>query len=202
MASRPANSQAMTDLNLIDSHAGEVHPADVILVFGTRHWTAAEVAAELYFSDYAPVIVTTGGPKRHPRGASEAVQHQQLLLSAGVPAEAIIVESRSSTTTENVTMALPLIADSVSNVRSVIAVVKWCHRRAVVTLAAHAPWIERIYAADYEPFNAQKRVAATRSNWQDTYQERVERETRYMQERASNGLDLLKRTDSGWIRTV
>lgn len=185
------------DLDLVDAHAGPIAPADLILIFGTRHWTPADIAAELYFDGFAPMIVTTGGAARHPRGRSEAVVHQQLLLAAGVPAEAILVESQSTNTVENVTLALPLMGKP----RSVIAVVKWNHRRALVTLAAHAPWIERIYAADYEPYDAVGRVYLSRSNWRATYADRVERETRYLLEMRTAGFDLLRRTDAGWVRS-
>ncbi|MBO0880765.1 MAG: YdcF family protein, partial [Mycobacterium sp.] len=142
------------DLELIDPHAGAVRNADLIFIFGTRHWTPAELAADLYHAGRAPFVVTTGGPQRHPRGISEAEVHQRLLVAAGVPEDAVIVENRSATTVENVTMSAPLIAQTVGPVRTVIAVVKWYHRRALVTLAAQAPYISRIYAADYEPFNA------------------------------------------------
>jgi hypothetical protein len=54
-------------------------PADLIFIFGTLHWTPAELAAELYIAGQAPFIVTTGGPDRHPRRVSEAVVHQRLL---------------------------------------------------------------------------------------------------------------------------
>ena len=67
------------DLALIDAQAGEVLSADLIFIFGTRHWTPAELAAELYHAGRAPLVVTTGGPNRHPRGVSEAVMHQRLL---------------------------------------------------------------------------------------------------------------------------
>jgi hypothetical protein len=189
------------DLDLVDSRAGAVRDADLIFIFGTRHWVPAELAAELYHAGRAPFIVTTGGPDRHPRRVSEAVVHQRLLVGAGVPEDAVIVEDRSITTVENVTMSAPLIAEIVGEVHSVIAVVKWYHRRALVTMAAHAPNIERIYAADYEPFNADSRVVLGRRNWADFSPSTVERETRYMRELAADGFDLLQRTDSGWIRT-
>jgi hypothetical protein len=189
------------DLALIDAQAGEVLSADLIFIFGTRHWTPAELAAELYHAGRAPLVVTTGGPNRHPRGVSEAVMHQRLLVGAGVPEEAVIVEDRSATTLENVTMAAPLIAQAVGSARSVIAVVKWFHRRALVALAAHAPHIERIYAAAYEPFNAERRIVLSRQNWADSCPRSVRRETRYMRELGVGGVDLLQRTGAGWIRT-
>lgn len=189
------------DLDLVDSRAGEIRDADLIFIFGTRHWVPAELAAELYHSGRAPYIVTTGGPDRHPRGVSEARVHQRLLIAAGVPEKALIVEDRSTTTVENVTLSEPLIAEIVGEVRSVIAVVKWYHRRAAVTLAAQAPHIERIYAADYEPFNADSRTVLGRRNWADFSPGTVERETRTMRDLAARGFDMLERTDAGWVRT-
>lgn len=195
------DKESAFDLDLVDSQAGEVRDADLIFIFGTRHWVPAELAAELYHAGRAPFVVTTGGPDRHPRGVSEAVVHKRLLLAAGIPESAVILEDRSTTTVENVTLSAPLIANVVGDVRSVIAVVKWYHRRALVTLAAHAPNIERIYAADYEPFNADSRIVLGRRNWAEFSPGTVERETRYMRGLAASGFDLLQRTDSGWVRT-
>jgi hypothetical protein len=194
-------SDGAVDLDLIDSQAGDVQDADLIFIFGTLHWTPAELAAQLYHAGRARVIVTTGGPDRHPRRVSEAVVHQQLLIGAGVPESAVIVEDRSTSTVENVTMSAPLIAEAVGSVRSVIAVVKWYHRRALVTMARHAPHIERIYAADYEPFNAERRIVLGRHNWADSVPRSVARETRYMRGLSADGFDLLQRSDAGWVRT-
>jgi hypothetical protein len=197
----PSVNYGAVDLGLIEAQAGEVLEADLIFIFGTRHWTPAELAAELYHAGRAPLVVTTGGPDRHPRGVSEAVAHQRMLVGAGVPEDAVIVEDRSTTTLENVTMAAPLIDDAVGPVRSVIAVVKWFHRRALVALAAHAPHVERIYAAAYEPFNAERRIVLGRQNWADSCPRSVRRETKYMRELGASGSDLLRRTDAGWVRT-
>jgi len=64
------------DLDLIDAQAGDVLQADLIFIFGTLHWTPAELAADLSHAGCAPFVVTTGGPDHHPRGISEAVVHQ------------------------------------------------------------------------------------------------------------------------------
>lgn len=163
------------ELELIDSNAGDVGGADVIMIFGTRHWTPAELAADLYLAGLAPLIVTTGGSDRHPKGLSEALVHRELLVAAGVPPGAVLAESKSLNTTENVTFALPLIEEAIGMPRSVIAVVKWYHRRALVTLGQHWPSVERIYAADYEPFNTDRRMALSRSSWRDSCPRSVER---------------------------
>ncbi|HET7486956.1 MAG TPA: YdcF family protein [Acidimicrobiales bacterium] len=189
------------DLDIIDSHAGAIGEADVIVLFGTRHWTPAELAADLFLGGHAALIVTTGGSERHPRQLSEAVVHRDLLLAAGVPPEAVVAETESLSTSDNVRFALPLVEQRIGSPRSVIAVVKWYHRRALVTLARHALSVERIYAADYEPFNAERRIALSRSNWRDSCPRSVERERNYMNGLVASGVDVLARTHEGWIRT-
>lgn len=188
-------------LEAIDAHAGALDAADVILVFGTRHWTPAELAADLYLAGLAPFVVTTGGSDRHPKGLSEAAVHRDLLVASGVPRDAVVAETNSISTTENVTFALPLIEQAVGAPRSVIAVVKWYHRRALVTLCQHAPSVERVFAADYEPFNTDRRLALSRANWRDACPQSVEREMKYMAEFAQAGIDRLARTDRGWVRS-
>jgi len=146
----------------IDSHAGAIAEADFLIIFGTRHWTPAEVAAELYFSGHSGLIITTGGSERHPKGLSEA--HRDLLVAAGVPTDVVLAETSWLNTTEHVTCSLPLVEEMVGTPRSAIAIVKWYHRRALVTLAQHMPSLERAYAADYEPFDTERRTALSRSN--------------------------------------
>lgn len=185
----------------IDAHAGEVDDADVIFIFGTRHWTSAELAAELYLSGRSQLVVTTGGPQRHPRGLSEAAVHRDLLVAAGVPGDNVIAEAQSLTTVENVALAAPLIESRIGQVRTVLAVVKWYHRRALVLLAKEMPSIERIYAADYDPFNTLRRISLSRNNWQESCAKSVARERDYMANFTADGTDVLTRTNEGWIRS-
>jgi uncharacterized SAM-binding protein YcdF (DUF218 family) len=135
--------------------------ADLLFVFGSRHNTPAQLAAELYARQLAPLIVLTGGENRYT-GANEAEAHYALLVEAGIPQDRIIVENRSTNTLENVTFALPLIEQRValSSLRSVLAVCKWMHsRRALMTLKRHFPRGVRYYAHTYTPENV------TRENW-------------------------------------
>lgn len=187
--------------SLVDAHAGRLAAADVIFVFGTQHWTPAELAAALYGKGLAPVIVTTGGAARHPRGLTEALIHRDLIVTAGVPTSDVLVETRSTNTEENVTMALPLLRQ-LGDVKSVIAIVKWFHRRALITLAAHLPSVERIYAADYEPFNWHTRTALSRATWRESCPRSVAKEVGYLHDLRAKGVDLLRRTDDGWIRNA
>ena len=78
----------------------------------------------------------------HLPGLSLALTHLQILLDAGVPRERVIVERSSTNTLENVTRALPLIADSIELecIEAVVVVAKWYHcRRATMTLKRHLP---------------------------------------------------------------
>ena len=134
----------------------------------------------------APFIVLTGGSVRQPDELNEAEHHRDLLLAAGVPADAIILENRSSSTEENVLFALPLIEQRCPSPRSVIAVVKRNHRRALVTLARHAPSLDRIYVTDYAP-------AAS--------PDRTDKELRHMRDLSAAGFDLLIADGTGWRRS-
>ncbi len=124
--------------------------ADLIFIFGTLLLAPAHLAAAFYQRGIASLIVVTGGQNRTQPDYNEAEQHSAALIAAGVPAEAIIVENRSTNTLENVTFALPLIPRE--TIRSVLAICKWQHsRRALMTLKRHFPPGTRYYAATYEP---------------------------------------------------
>lgn len=97
-------------------------------------------------------------------------------------------------------MAKPLLTD-LGEIRTVLAVVKWNHRRALIHLAEQIPAIERIYAADYEPFNRTTRRSLSRANWRETCPRRVHRETQYLMAMQAEGRDMLQQTSAGWIRT-
>lgn len=189
------------DLDLIDSHSGEVEAADFVFVFGTRQWTPAEVAADCYVRGLAPFVVVTGGSARQFDGVGEARLHEKLLLAAGVPGDAIVVEEESVNTPENVEFAVPAITARCPDPKSAIAVVKWYHRRAVVELARAMPSLERIYAADYEPHKPVRGLIYARNNWSETCGRSIERETQYMRQLASEGIDLLVRSPKGWLRS-
>lgn len=135
--------------------------ADLLFVFGSRFKTPAQLAADLYARQLAPLIVLTGGENRYT-GVNEAEAHYALLVEAGVPEDRLILENRSTNTLENVTFALRLIEQkvSLSSLGSVLAVCKWMHsRRALMTLKRHFPSGIRYYARTYTPENV------TRENW-------------------------------------
>jgi uncharacterized SAM-binding protein YcdF (DUF218 family) len=172
---------------MIDARAEGLEPADVIFIFGTRLDTPARIAADLFRRGLAPLVVATGGAGRQADGLNEAAHHVEILVKAGVPREVVIVEDRSTTTTENVAFALPLIEARIGPPRSVIAVVKRHHRRALITMARLAPTIERFFVADYQP------EAVTR--------DRLERELEYIRELIAQRVDPLVTDGNGWRRS-
>ena len=174
-------------LDMIDARADGPAPSDVIFIFGTRMDAPAVIAAELFHCGFAPLVVATGGAGRPHDHLNEATHHLELLIRAGVPHAAVLVEDRSTNTVENVQFALPPIEARIGPPRSVIAVVKWHHRRALVTLARYAPTIERLYAAAYQP--------------DSVTQDRLEREAEYMRELTAQGIDPLVADGHGWRRS-
>ena len=170
----------------IDARAAGLAAADLIFVFGTRLTEPDLLAADLYRRCLAPFVVLTGGSDRQPDGLNEAEHHQGLLMAAGVPADSVIVENRSSNTYENVLFALPLIEQRRPNPRSAIAVVKRSHRRALITLAHHAPSIGRIYAVDYDI---------------DVGAARIAKQRRHVRELVGAGVDPLVADGQGWRRS-
>lgn len=169
----------------IDARAVGLAPADLIFVFGTRLRDPALLAAGLFGRGLSPRIVVTGGSSRQVDGLNEADHHCAVLLELGVPRDAIIVENASSNTVENVVFALAVLAE-LPPPRTVIAVVKRHHRRALVTLALHVPSIERLYAVDYP--------AETRPG-------RIETEVRHMRALRGRGIDVLVADGEGWRRS-
>ncbi len=188
------------DEQLIDAVAGEVGQADVILVFGTRHWTPSEVAVDLYRRGLAPKIVVTGGATLRTSPQREADLHRSLITARGVPEEDVLCERESSNTWENVAHAIPLL-EQTGPVQTVLTVVKWYHRRALVYLAQQVPSVRHIFAADYEPFDRATRRSFSRSNWRQTCPGAIAHESNHFATMQSEGRDLLHRTSAGWVRT-
>jgi hypothetical protein len=180
------------DRKIMDARAPGLARADLIFVFRTRLALPAELAADHYLAGLAPLVVVTGGSSRQPDGLNEAEHHRDVLVARGVPHHAVIVESQSSTTPENVLFAIPLIEERCQQLpTTVIAVVKRFHRRALITLARYVPSVERLYAADYEP----DATLAPPSP------DRGQREALHFESMAAEGIDLLVADGHGWRRT-
>ncbi|HVG46685.1 MAG TPA: YdcF family protein [Rubellimicrobium sp.] len=82
-------------------------------------------AAALWHRGEIQALIPCGGLGLHPPTEAEAMR--DLLLSEGIPAEAIRLEDRSRDTLENIRFALPILADLGAT------------QALIVTDATHAP---------------------------------------------------------------
>jgi uncharacterized SAM-binding protein YcdF (DUF218 family) len=80
-------------------------------------------AAALWHRGEVAAILCCGGTGRHP--PAEAVAMRDLLIAAGVPAAAILIEDRSTTTEENLRLALPILR--ARSEERVLLVTDWYH---------------------------------------------------------------------------
>lgn len=112
-------------------------PADCIIGFGNYNDDIALRAAELYQQGYAEKILFTGGLGRNTLGLwteTEAERFAGIAGKAGVPAEDIIIENKSSNTAENILFSKASFAERGMEIKKILGV--------------HKPFMERrIYAA-------------------------------------------------------
>jgi uncharacterized SAM-binding protein YcdF (DUF218 family) len=95
----------------------ELREADAILVLGAglepdgapsaAMRARAAHAAWLYRQGYADLIAVTGGPP--PGLPSEAQVTRDLIMAAGVPGDAIVMEEVSESTVENLVYIMPVL---------------------------------------------------------------------------------------------
>lgn len=142
----------------------ELTPADLIIVFGGKRLERAEKAAELYKAGLAPRLLITGGDKRG-LGVCEAERLRDRAVELGVPLEAIMLESDSVNTLENVRMSVAVTEEAIGwrNLSHVILVSAPYHLRRVKRALAH--YIPRSVRISCCP---DSRTDITRENWWHT----------------------------------
>lgn len=144
---QPAHAAYAVVADFLGEHE-QPRPADAIIAFGGRDMRVADHAARLYQKGWAPWVVTTGGVLFDGE-RSEAEAFADHMIAVGVPAERILVESRSRHTGENARYALDLLDGRTRDSGAVIAV-PWpfAARRAAATLRRQAPWLDIVSAPD------------------------------------------------------
>ncbi len=124
----------------------EAEPADLIFVFGSSRPERGAKAAELYRKGLASQIWIAGGDKTDS-GVSEAESLKQLMIQGGIPAEAVHIETKSTTTLDHVLYSVPLLDKTFGwkNLKKVILVSSPHHMRRVKRVFAnHCPAETRI----------------------------------------------------------
>lgn len=122
--------------------------ADVIVVMGGGSHERPLRAAELFKQHAAPRIILTG--------VGDDQINRRLLLAAGVPASAIQVEGKSTTTQENAEFTLKLLR--AENLHSAILVTSWYHSRRSLKTFEH-------YAPDLKFYSRPAYFAFAREDW-------------------------------------
>ncbi|KAB2114043.1 YdcF family protein [Vibrio alginolyticus] len=115
----------------------ELKPADCLFVMCSNDVRVAEHAAKLYHQKLAPLIVFSGGEGRFTDGLfekSEAETFAEIAKMSGVPSEAILLETESSNSGENVRFTEQRLKEEGKQCSSFILVQKpFMERRAIAT---------------------------------------------------------------------
>ncbi|MDW1575420.1 YdcF family protein [Vibrio sp. Vb2880] len=115
----------------------ELKPADCLFVMCSNDVRVAEHAAKLYHQKLAPFIVFSGGEGRFTDGLfekSEAETFAEIAKLSGVPSEAILLETKSTNSGENVRFTEQRLKEEGKQCSSFILVQKpFMERRAIAT---------------------------------------------------------------------
>lgn len=122
----------------------QVAPADCLVVLGASVWANEQPsnvlrdriarAAELYHAGVAKKVIVTGGVGRFP--PSEAEVERRGLVAAGVPNDAIILETESTSTADQARM-IKTIADR-EGFHSIALVTSFYHEKRAMHLFRRA----------------------------------------------------------------
>lgn len=121
-------------------------PADAIFALGSHDLRVAERAAELYHQGLAPLVILSGGLGRFTVKTwdrSEAERFAEVLRQRQVPEAAMLLETRSTNTGDNVSFTRALLAERGITVHSVLAVQKpYMERRTYAVIRQFWPEVE------------------------------------------------------------
>lgn len=136
----------------------ELKPADCLFVMCSNDVRVAEHAANLYHQKLAPLIVFSGGEGRFTDGLfekSEAETFSEIAKMSGVPSEAILLETESTNSGENVRFTEQRLKEEGKNCSSFILVQKpFMERRAIATFEKQwqSPYSQLQVSSTAHPF--------------------------------------------------
>lgn len=121
----------------------EPRPCDLILALGSNDTRVAEHAADLFLRGLAPRLLFSGNVGILTKGKfakTEAETFADVAVEKGVPREAILLETRSTNTGENIQFSRALLAAHGLDPRTFIVVQKpYMERRAYATFMKQWP---------------------------------------------------------------
>jgi len=131
--------------------------ADCILALGSHDLRVADRAAELYLEGWAPLVVMSGGLGNFTQDMwteTEADQFAAIAIQKGVPAEAVLIENKSSNTGENILFTQELLEQKGLDPHTFIVVQKpYMERRSYATFKKHWPDKELLVTSPQIPFD-------------------------------------------------
>ncbi|ENM5740974.1 YdcF family protein [Vibrio metoecus] len=118
-------------------------PADVILVLGSNDLRVAEHAAKLYHQGLAPRVLFSGGLGRFTQGVfeqTEAETFAAIAKEAGVPEEALLLETQSTNSGENMLFSHQVLTQQAHPAQRILLLQKpYMERRAYATFLQQWP---------------------------------------------------------------
>lgn len=117
--------------------------SDAIFVFGGIDMLVPRYASKLWHEGFADIIVVSGSAgaltRRH-FGEPEAVIFKREIIQSGVPADAILTESRATNTGQNVEFGMKAALRRIPQIGTVLLVAKpFIMRRCVATFSKQFP---------------------------------------------------------------
>lgn len=117
--------------------------SDCILALGSHDLRVADRTAELYLQGWAPLVIMSGGFGNFTQNMwteSEADKFAAVAIQKGVPADAILIENKSTNTGENILFTQKLLNEKGLDPKSFIVVQKpYMERRSYATFKKHWP---------------------------------------------------------------
>lgn len=138
-------AQQLWDYHHVNQH---LQKSDCILVLGSHDLRVAERGAELYLQGWAPLLIMSGGLGRLTQemwSEPEADKFAKIALEMGVPAEAILIENKSTNTGENILFTQQLLQkENLAPERFIVVQKPYMERRSFATFKKHWPEKELI----------------------------------------------------------
>ena len=129
----------------------QVSPAACIIGFGCINDDIAIRCAELYRDGYAPKVMFSGGLGRNTLGRwakSEAERFAEIAMANGVPAEAILLENRSTNSAENILFSREILEAEGLAHKPLICVHKpFMERRLMAAMGVYWPEVNAVYTS-------------------------------------------------------
>jgi uncharacterized SAM-binding protein YcdF (DUF218 family) len=121
-------------------------PGDIIVALGTNDLRVAEFAAGLYHRGFGRLLVCSGAIAHQgdllatPWDRTEAEMYAEVAMSAGVPADRILLERCAQNTAENIRFSRELLEARAIRPRNIVLAVKpFMQRRTWASMAVEWP---------------------------------------------------------------